>query len=127
MATLSVWKFDDPAEADRAEQRLIDLSKQELVTVLDAATVSWQDDEKKPKTRRLNSLTGAGASWGALWGLLFGLLFFMPVIGVAAGAIFRGIAGHFTNVGIDADFIKKTSFAKHSPNPGHPPSEWPGS
>lgn len=107
MATLGVWKFNDPRAADRTERQLIDLSKQELITVLDAATVSWPLDAKKPRTRHLANLTGAGVSWGALWGLLFGILFFMPLIGAAAGAVFGGVAGHFTNVGIGADFIER--------------------
>lgn len=107
LATLSVWRFEDPEAADRSERRLIDFSKGELITVLDAATVAWPPDAKKPRTRHLANLTGAGVSWGALWGLLFGLLFFMPLIGAAAGAVFGGVAGHFAHVGIEADFIER--------------------
>jgi uncharacterized membrane protein len=106
MGTLSVWKFDDPTGADRAEQTLLELSKQRLITVLDAATVSWPTDRKKPRTRQLSDLTGAGASWGALWGLLFGLLFFVPLLGVALGAGLGALSGHFANVGIDDGFVK---------------------
>ena len=109
MATLSVWKFSDPGAADRSERDLIDFSKQASISVLDAATVSWQPDAKKPRTRHLANLTGAGVSWGALWGLLFGILFFMPLIGAAAGAVFGGVAGHFAQVGIESDFIERVS------------------
>jgi uncharacterized membrane protein len=105
VATLTVWKFDTPEGADQTEQSLLSLSKQELIKIQDAATVSWPADKKKPKTRQLSDLTGAGASWGALWGLLFGLLFFVPLIGVAMGAGLGALAGHFTKVGIDEDFI----------------------
>jgi uncharacterized membrane protein len=105
VATLTVWKFDTPEGADETESTLMSLSKQELIKIQDAATVSWPADRKKPKTRQLSNLTGAGASWGALWGLLFGLLFFIPLIGVAMGAGLGALAGHFTKVGIDEDFI----------------------
>jgi uncharacterized membrane protein len=105
VATLTVWKFDTPQGADQTEQTLLSLSKQELIHIRDAATVSWPPDKNKPKTRQLSDLTGAGASWGALWGLLFGMLFFVPLIGVAMGAGLGALAGHFTKVGIDEDFI----------------------
>ena len=106
MATLTVWKFNKPDAADRAESVLMDLAKQELIRVEDAATVSWPDGANKPKTRQLTRLTGAGAGWGALWGLLFGLLFFVPLIGVALGAGLGALAGRFADVGISDDFIK---------------------
>ena len=74
MATLTVWKFDFPTAADEAESTLESLSKQGLITVHDAATISWAWGSK-PKTRQLQSLTGRGTLGGAFWGLLFGLLF----------------------------------------------------
>ena len=86
MATLTVWKFDEPGGADEAEQTLVSLAKQNLITIHDAATVSWPADRKRPKTRQLESLTGAGALSGSFWGLLFGLLFFVPLLGMAVGA-----------------------------------------
>lgn len=106
MATLTVWKFDRPEAADRAEAILVDLSKQELIEIRDAATVSWPAERKKPKTRQLSGLTGAGAGWGALWGTLFGLIFFVPLLGAAVGAGLGALAGHLSNVGISKDFIE---------------------
>ena len=84
----------------------MDLNKQQLIQIEDAATVSWPEGANKPKTRQLPELTAAGASWGALWGLLFGLLFFVPLIGVALGAGLGALAGRFADVGISDDFIK---------------------
>jgi len=106
MATLTVWKFNDAGGADRAVRRLEMLQKQELIKVHDAAMVSWEPGAKKPKTRHLDSLTGAGALGGAFWGLLFGLIFFIPILGLAIGAATGAIAGSMTNVGIDKDFIE---------------------
>jgi len=107
MATLTVWKFETPTGADDAVVTLESLAKQELIKIHDAATVSWMPDRKKPKTRQLNNLAGAGALGGAFWGLLFGLLFFIPLIGLAVGAAAGAIAGSMTDVGIDDDFIRK--------------------
>ncbi|WP_305092043.1 DUF1269 domain-containing protein [Prescottella sp. R16] len=103
--TLTVWKFDSPTGADTAITTLEDLQKQELITVLDAAVVSWPADKKKPKTHQLNNVTGAGALGGTFWGLLFGILFFIPLIGAAVGAAVGALTGAMTDVGIDNDFI----------------------
>ena len=61
MATLSVWKFPDAGGAERAETTLEMLAKQELISLHDAAMVAWPWGAKKPRTRQLTDLTGAGA------------------------------------------------------------------
>lgn len=104
--TLTVWKFASPTGADTAIATLEDLQKQALITVRDAAVVSWPDGRKRPKTHQLTNLAGAGALGGAFWGLLFGILFFIPLIGVAVGAAVGAVSGALTDVGIDDDFIK---------------------
>ena len=108
MGTLSVWKFDTAEGAGQAVGTLEDLAKQQVITILDAATVSWPDGAKRPKTRELHNLAGAGALGGAFWGLLFGLLFFVPLLGMAIGAAAGALSGALTDVGISDDFIKKT-------------------
>lgn len=105
MTTLTVWRFDSEEGAERAESVLLRLSKEELITVVDAAVVSWPEGKKAPKTRQLHSLTGAGALGGAFWGLLFGMLFFVPLLGMAVGAASGALGGALTDVGIDDDFI----------------------
>ena len=65
MATLTVWKFPDAAGADAATDTLRDLATKKLITIHDAATVSWPEGKKKPKTRQLQNLAGAGALGGA--------------------------------------------------------------
>jgi uncharacterized membrane protein len=105
VATLTAWKFDTPDGAAAAEQTLLRLQKEELVQVHDAATVSWPEGAKKPKTRQLTSMAGIGALSGSFWGLLFGLLFFVPLLGMAVGAAAGALGGSLTDVGIDDDFI----------------------
>ena len=106
MATLTVWKFADASGADDAEETLKDLARRQLITIHDAATVSWPVGAKKPKTRQANSLAGAGALGGSFWGLLFGLIFFVPLLGVALGAALGAFAGAMSDAGINDDFIK---------------------
>ncbi len=108
MSTLSVWRFDTPDGADKAVETLGALSVQQLVTVHDAATVTWPVGAKKPKTRQLANLAGAGALGGAFWGLLFGLLFLVPLLGAAIGAAAGALAGKLSDVGINDDFIRRT-------------------
>ncbi|QYN38588.1 DUF1269 domain-containing protein [Pseudonocardia sp. DSM 110487] len=108
MSTLSVWRFNTPDGAEKAVNTLERLSKQQLITVHDAATVSWPADAKKPKTRQLHNLAGAGALGGAFWGMLFGLLFLVPLLGAAIGAAAGALVGTLSDVGIDDEFIKRT-------------------
>jgi uncharacterized membrane protein len=108
MSTLSVWRFDSPDSANAAVSTLEDLAKQQLIRVHDAATVSWPEGAKKPKTRQLNDLAGAGALGGAFWGMLFGLLFLVPLLGAAIGAAAGALMGRLSDVGINDEFIKRT-------------------
>jgi uncharacterized membrane protein len=106
MATMTVWKFPTADGAEGAEQTLKRLDKEGLINVHDAAIVSYPEGAKKPKTRQINSLTGAGALGGAFWGMLFGLIFLVPLLGAAIGAGIGALTGSMTDVGIDDDFIK---------------------
>jgi uncharacterized membrane protein len=103
MATLSVLKFNDPYGAERVMVALQGMQERQMITLEDAAVVSWPQGNKKPTTHQLHSMAGAGAGWGAFWGFLFGLIFFVPFLGAAIG----GMSGAMKDVGIDDDFIKQ--------------------
>ncbi len=107
MATMTVWKFPTPEGAEAAEATLVHLQKEGLITVHDAAVVTFPEGAKKPKTKQLHSLAGAGALGGAFWGMLFGLIFLVPLLGLAIGAGFGALSGSLMDVGIDDDFIKE--------------------
>jgi uncharacterized membrane protein len=107
LATLSVLKFDDPNGADRVLLALEGMQERQLITLEDAAVVSWPAGNKKPTTRQLHSTAGAGAGWGAFWGFLFGLIFFVPLLGMAIGAGTGALSGSLADVGIDDDFIRQ--------------------
>ncbi len=107
MATLSVLKFNDPNGADRVLLALQGLQEQRMITLEDAAVVSWPAGNKKPSTRQLHSMPGAGAVGGAFWGFLLGLIFFVPFLGAAVGAGMGALSGSLADVGIDDDFVKR--------------------
>src|SRR5215203_3914832 len=106
MATLSVLKFNDHNGADRVMIALQGMQERQLISLEDAAVVSWPAGKKKPTTRQLHSTAGAGAGWGAFWGFLIGLIFFMPFLGAAMGAAGGALGGSLNDVGID-DFIRQ--------------------
>lgn len=107
MSTLTVWKFGTWNGADQAIGTLEGLAKQGLITVHDAASVSWKPETRRPRTRQLRSLTGTGAIGGMFWGMLFGMIFLMPIAGAAIGAASGALAGSLADVGIDDEFIER--------------------
>jgi uncharacterized membrane protein len=107
MTTLTALKFNTPDGAQRMSGLLQELQRQQLITVHDAAVVSWPPGKKKPKTQQLQNMAGMGALNGAFWGMLFGLLFFIPFLGLAVGAGMGALMGAFADVGIDDKFIKQ--------------------
>ncbi|MFN2194731.1 MAG: DUF1269 domain-containing protein [Anaerolineales bacterium] len=106
MATITAFKFDSTDGADQMLGLVQELSKQQLITLQDAAIVTWPEGKKKPKTRQLSSMAGVGAVSGAFWGMLFGLIFFIPFFGMAVGAAMGALGGKFADYGIDDNFIK---------------------
>lgn len=107
MATITGYKFDTPDGADKMVELVQDLARQQLIVLQDAATVIWPEGKKKPRTKHLADMTGAGAVGGAFWGMLFGLIFFIPFFGMAVGAAMGALTGHFANYGIDHGFIEQ--------------------
>lgn len=107
MATVTVLKFAAADGATRMLGRIQDLQQQHLITLSDAAIVSWPAGEKAPKTKQLVNLVAVGASTGMFWGALFGFIFFAPFFGMAIGAASGALGGAFRDYGIDDNFIKR--------------------
>src|SRR5262245_7747067 len=107
MATVTVLKFRDPTGASDVLAKIQRLQRQHLITLLDAAIVSWPEGSGSPKTKQLVNLVGAGASAGMFWGMLFGLVFLTPLFGMAIGAATGALGGAFRDYGIDDDFIRR--------------------
>ena len=115
MKELIVLAFDTMDGAKDVRDELYELQKQELLQLDDAAVVVRKEDGHV-KVKQARSLTGAGALGGAFWGLLIGFLFWMPWLGLAAGAAGGALAGKFSDVGIDDEFIDEVS---DTIEPGH--------
>ena len=115
MAKLIVFAFDNETEAERMRDTLVDMQKQEIISLQDAAVVIRKQDGKV-KVKQAQSLVGVGALGGSFWGLLIGLLFLAPWLGLAIGAATGAVAGKLTDTGVDDAFIKEVG---ENIEPGH--------
>jgi uncharacterized membrane protein len=106
MATVTVLKFATAEGAEEALTHIQRLQAQHLITLHDAAIVSWPADRSAPKTTQLVNLVPTGALGGMFWGMLFGLIFAVPFFGLAIGGAFGALGGAFRDYGIDDNFIK---------------------
>ena len=104
--SLVVLKFDTPEGAEQGLEIAINLQKQHLLDIQDAATVTWPKGKKNPKTRHGEGACG-GAWYGAFWGMLLGWIFFVPFLGAAFGAAVGALSAHFADYGIGNDFLEK--------------------
>jgi len=105
MASLVVLRFDTSDGAEKGLELAQSLQKQQILQIIDAATVTWPIGKKRPNTHHLGHYEAGGALDGAFWGLLFGLIFFVPIFGMAVGAAVGALRVHFSNYGIDERFI----------------------
>lgn len=107
MATsLVVLKFDTPEGAEKGFALALNLHKEHLLEMKDAAIVTWPKGKKKPKTRH-GADACTGAWYGAFWGMLLGWIFFVPFLGAAFGAAVGALGAHFADYGIGNDFLEK--------------------
>jgi uncharacterized membrane protein len=105
MSEMIAIEYNDVATANAAREKIMDLQRQGLITLRDAAVVEV-NASGKVKLHQAASATGTGAASGALWGGLIGLLFFVPFIGMAIGAGTGALAGKSVDVGIDDTFMR---------------------
>jgi uncharacterized membrane protein len=115
MANLIVFAFDNETEAERMRDTLVDMQKQKIIILQDAAVVVRKQDGKV-KVKQAQSLVGTGALGGSFWGLLIGLLFWAPWLGLAIGAATGAVAGALADTGVDDKFIKEVG---ENIEPGH--------
>ena len=115
MSDLIVLAFDTETGAQEMRDKLMQLQKQKIIELEDAAVVVRKQDGKV-KVKQAQSLVGAGALGGAFWGLLIGLIFMVPWLGLAAGALGGALGGSLTDTGVDDKFIKEVG---DTIEPGH--------
>ncbi len=105
MSDLIVFTFKTETGASEMRRVLVEMQKEHLITLEDAAVVVRKHDGKV-KIKQAVSLVGAGALGGSFWGLMIGLLFWAPWLGLAIGAVAGAIAGGLTDMGVDDKFIR---------------------
>jgi len=106
MSDLVVIAFPSEAKAEEVRTKILELQKEYLIELGDAAIAVKQPDG----TVRLNQLintTAAGAVSGTFWGTLVGLIFLMPLAGAAIGAASGALGGWLTDVGVNDTFMKE--------------------
>ncbi len=107
MTTFTVWKFDDPEGAARAEAILEEAEADGLVKVVDHAVMTWPPGADKPKTHHKHDDPKRGAAWGAFWGILTGALFAVPIVGGVAGLALGALAKATDGTGITKDDLAR--------------------
>lgn len=107
MTTFTVWKFDDPEGAARAETALKSGEADGLVTIVDHALISWPEGADEPTLHHRHDGPRRGAAWGALWGILGGALFAIPVAGLALGAGIGALAKATAGTGITKEDLER--------------------
>lgn len=106
MSDLIAVAYPDVAKAVEVRDRLIDMQRQNIIALADAAVVEKRPDGKI-KLHQIHNTTGRGAAWGTVWGGLLGMLFFAPLVGMAVGAAAGAASGAATDVGVDDAFMRE--------------------
>jgi uncharacterized membrane protein len=106
MADLIAIVFESEERAEEVRKMVLEMSKDYLIDIGDAA-IAVKTADGKVKLNQLMNTTAAGAAGGSFWGLLIGVLFLNPLVGVAAGAAGGALAGALTDVGVNDKFMKE--------------------
>ena len=108
MSNLVVIAFEDERKAFELREKLMEMQKEYLIEMEDAAVVTKHADGKVKLHQTVN-LTAAGAVSGGFWGMLIGMLFLNPLLGAAVGAGAGALSGKLADLGINDDFMKELS------------------
>jgi len=106
MSKLVVVAYPNELQAEEVRLRLLQMQKEYLVDLEDAA-IAVRKTDGKVKLLQLHNLTGAGALSGGFWGLLIGLIFLNPLLGIAVGAGAGAVSGALADVGVNDQFMKE--------------------
>lgn len=105
MSDLVVIAFPTEAKAEEVRQKILDLQKDYLIELGDAAIAVKQPDGSVRLNQLINT-TAAGAVSGTFWGTLIGLIFLVPLAGAAIGAASGALGGWLTDIGVNDAFMK---------------------
>lgn len=105
MADMVAIVYPSEAVAEEMRKKILDLQKDYVIELGDAAIAVKQEDGKV-KLNQLVNTTAAGALSGGFWGSLIGLIFLNPLLGAAVGAASGALGGALTDYGINDGFMK---------------------
>ena len=108
MSDLVVIAFPSEAKAEEVRKKILDLQKDYLIELGDAAIAVKQADGSVRPNQLINT-TAAGAVSGTFWGTLVGLIFLVPLAGAAIGAASGALGGWLTDVGVNDAFMKEVA------------------
>ena len=106
MSSLVVVGFPTAEEAERVRGDLVDIQREQLISLEDAVVVE-RDASGQVHLRQALNLTAAGALGGGFWGSLVGLLFLNPLLGAAVGAGIGAASGSLSDLGINDGFMRE--------------------
>ncbi len=106
MSDLIVLVFDDENGAVEMRDTLVELQKQHILKLDDAAVVV-RTQGGKVKVKQAVWLVEQGALGGTFWGLLVGVFFWVPWLGTAVGAAPGTVGGVLSDIGVDDEFMKQ--------------------
>jgi uncharacterized membrane protein len=106
MSSLVVVGFPTADEAERVRRDLVDIQREQLISLEDAVVVE-RDASGQVHLRQALNLTAAGALGGGFWGSLVGLLFLNPLLGAAVGAGIGAASGSLSDLGINDGFMRE--------------------
>lgn len=108
MSDLVVIAFPSEAKAEEVRQKILDLQKDYLIELGDAA-IAVKQPNGSVKLNQLVNTAAAGAVSGTFWGTLVGLIFLVPLAGAAIGAASGALGGWLTDVGVNDTFMKEVA------------------
>lgn len=103
MADLIVIGYESKEKAEQVLDELLDLNRDYLVDLQDAAVV-YRNEKGKLKVTSPGSPTAQGALGGAFWGMLIGLIFLVPIAGLVIGGVTGALMGKGLDLGMDEKF-----------------------
>ncbi len=106
MSNLVVVGFPTVDEAEQVRRELVDVQREQLISLEDAVVVE-RDKDGQVHLRQALNLTAAGALGGGFWGSLVGLLFLNPLLGAAVGAGIGAASGSLSDLGINDGFMRE--------------------
>lgn len=102
MSELIIIGYDDHATAEKAQETVLGLQRDFVVTLSGLAVVRVDEDGKK-HIDTPNNIVGTSAVGGALWGAILGLLFLVPGLGLLIGGAWGALAGVAGRAGVNRE------------------------